>query len=91
MPLRVLLLAAALCVIVSPARAQEAQRGRSDAGTQERRKPLSEEDAQLVRQLALLENVELLRNLDLFEPNPADTTQGTDGGTAAPPQRDASQ
>ena len=32
-------------------------------------KPLSEEDAALVRELALLERVELLRNLELFEPS----------------------
>ena len=30
--------------------------------------PLSKEDAALVRELALLERVELLRNLELFEP-----------------------
>jgi hypothetical protein len=30
--------------------------------------PLSDEDAALVRELALLERVELLKNLELFEP-----------------------
>ena len=31
--------------------------------------PLSDEDAALVRELALLEKVELLKNLELFEPS----------------------
>lgn len=31
------------------------------------RRPLSREDEELVKQLALLERVELLRNLELFE------------------------
>ena len=88
MAFRFLLLAAALSVIASRGRAQESQRVPPEAGTQDQRKPLSEEDAQLVQQLALLQEVELLRNLDLFEGKPADAAQATDGGTAAPPQRD---
>jgi hypothetical protein len=32
--------------------------------------PLSEQDAELVKELALLERLELLRNLELFEPDP---------------------
>jgi hypothetical protein len=86
MALRVLLLAAISCVIVSPGRAQESQPAIPDAGTQEERKPLSAEDAQLVQQLALLQDVELLRNLDLFESKPADAAQAPDGGTAPPQQ-----
>jgi hypothetical protein len=89
MALRVLLLVAALSLTASHGRAQEPQRSSSDAGTQEERKPLSAEDAQLVQQLALLQDVELIRNLDLFESNPPDAGQGTDGGTVEPPQRDS--
>jgi hypothetical protein len=61
-----------------PARAQEALPGdRAASAEQDRaredkaqaeRSPLSAEDAALVRELALLEKVELLRNLELFEP-----------------------
>ena len=57
-----------------------------DAGTQEQRKPLSDEDAQLVQQLALLQDVELLRNLDLFESKLGDAAQAPDGGTVPPQQ-----
>lgn len=39
---------------------------RSSTGTDQA--PLSEEDRALLRELALLERVELLRDLDLFEP-----------------------
>jgi hypothetical protein len=73
-------------MIVSRARAQEPQRDAPDAGTQEQRKPLSAEDAQLVQQLALLQDVELIRNLDLFESKPADAAQAPDGGTVPPQQ-----
>jgi hypothetical protein len=87
MALRVLLLAA-LCVVVSPGRAEEPQRGSPDTGLQQERKPLSAEDAELVQQLALLQDVELLRNLDLFEGKPADATEAPDGGQVAPPPRE---
>jgi hypothetical protein len=33
--------------------------------------PLSAEDAEVARELALLEKLELLKNLELFEPEPA--------------------
>lgn len=42
--------------------------------------PLSKEDAELVKQLALLEHFELVKNLELFEAEP-------DGGDPPPPQR----
>jgi MFS family permease len=42
--------------------------------------------SQLVQQLALLQDVELLRNLDLFEGKPADAAQAPDGGTVSPQQ-----
>ena len=32
--------------------------------------PLSREDAELVKELALLEQMELVKNLDLFQPDP---------------------
>ena len=40
---------------------------RSPPGPPPGRTPLSAEDRELVKQLALLERVELLRNLELFE------------------------
>ncbi len=42
--------------------------------------PLSKEDAELVKELALLERLELVKNLDLFE-------QEQDGGEKDQPQR----
>jgi hypothetical protein len=85
---KLLLLAAALCALASAGHADEAQRAKADAGMQERSSALSIEDAELIKQLALLEDVELLRNLDLFEPKSADSTQAADGGTTTPPQPD---
>jgi len=71
-----LLLAAALCGPLQAARADEPRRPPPQAGEQPQQgKPLSAEDAEVVRQLALLEQVELLRNLDLFEPQPSDARQ----------------
>lgn len=32
--------------------------------------PLSQEDAELVKELALLEQMELVKNLELFQPDP---------------------
>jgi hypothetical protein len=86
MALRVLLFAAALCATISRGRAEEPQRSSPDAGIEQQRPPLSAEDAQLVQQLALLEDVELLRNLDLFDTRPADAAQAPDGGAVAPPR-----
>jgi len=42
--------------------------------------PLSKEDAELVKQLALLERLELVKNLDLFQAE-------KDGGEEPQPQR----
>ncbi|HEX9575085.1 MAG TPA: hypothetical protein VF994_13390 [Myxococcales bacterium] len=82
-----LLLAAALCGPLRAARADEPRRP-PQAGEQPRQgNPLSAEDAEVVRQLALLEQVELLRNLDLFEPQPSGAQQATqhpDAGTREP-------
>jgi hypothetical protein len=51
---------------------QPAERaGQGDHADKDRKRdsaPLSAEDAALVRELALLERVELLKNLELFEP-----------------------
>ncbi len=49
------------------------------AARQPARAPLSGEDAEVVKQLALLERVELLENLELFEGGPKD-------GDEPPPQ-----
>ena len=67
-----LLLAAALCALPRIASADEARRAPPPA---QQGKPLSDEDAEVVRQLALLEQVDLVRNLDLFEPKPDDGPQ----------------
>lgn len=76
-----LLLATALCLSARSARAEEPRRAPPPA---EQQKPLSAEDAEVVRQLALLEQVELVSNLDLFAPGPADAQQAKappDAGT----------
>lgn len=52
------------------------------APPREARPPLSREDEELVRQLALLERVELLQNLELFEGGQQD-----DDAPPAPPTR----
>jgi hypothetical protein len=78
-----LLLAAALCGLLPAARADEPGRPPPQAEQQQPQgTPLSAEDAEIVRELALLEQVELLRNLDLFEPPPSDphATQPPDAG-----------
>ncbi len=80
-----LLLAAALCGPLQAAPADEPPRQADEKPRQG--KPLSAEDAEVVRQLALLEQVELLRNLDLFEPQPPDAQQAkrpSDAGTREP-------
>jgi hypothetical protein len=82
-----LLLAAAVCGLLESARADEPGRPPPEAEQRQQRKPLSAEDAEVVRQLALLEQVELLRNLDLFAPQPSDPPQAKqppDAGTPEP-------
>jgi len=82
-----LLLAAALCALAPIASADEPRRGPPPAEQQPRQeKRLSDEDAEVVRQLALLEQVDLLRNLDLFEPPPADDAQARQQPDAGPRQ-----
>jgi hypothetical protein len=68
--MRRFLAAAILLVLAAPiARAQPpaAPPGKKSAQPSAG-EPLSPEDAALVRELALLERVELLKNLELFEP-----------------------
>jgi hypothetical protein len=80
-----LLLAAALCALAPIASADEPRPAPPPADHQARQETrLSDEDAEVVRQLALLEQVDLLRNLDLFEPQPppAQAKQQPDGGSA---------
>jgi hypothetical protein len=82
-----LLLAAALCGLLRAARADEPRHPPPPAEQQQQAKPLSTEDAEVVRQLALLEQVDLLRNLDLFDPKPDDAQQARqqpDAGTREP-------
>ena len=82
-----LLLAAALCALPRIASADETRRAPPPAQQQAQQgKPLSEEDAEVVRQLALLEQVDLLRNLDLFEPPSADDAQARQQPDAGPRQ-----
>jgi len=85
-------LAILLCALASRGHAGQARETAPDAGTRERRAPpLSAEDAELVKQLALLEDVELVRNLDLFEERSADPAKAPDAGTpdagTSPPAR----
>jgi len=77
-----LLLAAALCAFPRTAAADDTRRAPPAQQQAQQGKPLSDEDAEVVRQLALLEQVDLLRNLDLFEPSP-------DAGPQAKQQPDA--
>jgi hypothetical protein len=77
-----LLLAAALCGLLRDARADEPPRT-----PPQQEKPLSAEDAEIVRQLALLEQIELLRNLELFDPKPPDTHQASQPPDAGPRER----
>jgi hypothetical protein len=83
-----LLLAAALCALAPIASADEPRRAPRPPQQQQARqeKRLSDEDAEVVRQLALLEQVDLLRNLDLFEPPPppAQAKQQPDAGPLQP-------
>ena len=79
-----LILAAALCAIPRESGADEPRRAPPAA---EKEKPLSEEDAQVVKQLAQLEQLELLRNLELFDPTPSaaqQANQQSDAGTREP-------
>ena len=79
-----LLLAAALCALPRLASADETPR---PPQTEQQAQPLSDEDAEIVRQLALLEQVDLVRNLDLFEPQPDEGPQAKqqpDAGTREP-------
>ncbi|HWE26317.1 MAG TPA: hypothetical protein VG496_20440, partial [Myxococcales bacterium] len=87
---------AILCAFLFPGLAVQAQQGTSDAGTglpqaqkrpsdagvrEQTTPPLSAEDAEVVKQLALLEEVDLLRNLDLFDERRAETTKSPDAGS----------
>lgn len=63
---------------VPPAKTNPASPGRAPRDS----KPLSAEDAALIRELSLVENAELLKNLDLFETR--DDAQARDGKSAAP-------
>jgi hypothetical protein len=81
---RAALLVAALCALPRPALPDEPRRPPPPA---QQGKPLSAEDAEVVKQLALLEQVDLLRNLDLFEPSPPPSQQAAqhpDAGTREP-------
>ena len=80
---RAALLVAALCALPRPALPDEPRR---PPPPPQQGKPLSAEDAEVVKQLALLEQVDLLRNLDLFEPPPPpqQATQQSDAGPREP-------
>ncbi|TMA28200.1 MAG: hypothetical protein E6J78_07450 [Deltaproteobacteria bacterium] len=73
---RALIIAALLCAV--SARAQDAgqQKARED------RSMLSKEDEEIVKELALLERMELVKNLELFE---ADKEKDAEG--KPPPER----
>ncbi|HYZ88772.1 MAG TPA: hypothetical protein VE620_05710 [Myxococcales bacterium] len=75
---RFLLVALALCALPLPGRGGQVDGRAPDAGPQNA--PLSAEDADVVKQLTLLEDVELVRNLDLFEEKTRDRAQAPDAG-----------
>ena len=58
-------LAALVCA--GAARAQDRRDERPPPPQQQEQPPLSKEDAELVKELALLEKLDLVRNLELFE------------------------
>ena len=79
-----LLAAAALCALPRSVLSDEPRRAPPPA---QQGKPLSAEDAEVIKQLALLEQVDLLRNLDLFEAPPSSEQQARqqpDAGTREP-------
>ena len=78
---RAALLLAALCALPRAVRPDEPLRAPPPA---QQGKPLSAEDAEVIKQLALLEQIELLRNLDLFEPAPAESQQAKQQSDAGP-------
>lgn len=59
------LCAALVCAGASHA---EDQRGTPPPEQREQKPPLSKEDAELVKELALLEQLDLVKNLELFQP-----------------------
>ncbi len=65
-------LAALLCA--GGARAQE-RRAQPAQDREKKEPPLSKEDAEVVKQLALLEKLDLVRNLDLFQPEKEEPRQ----------------
>src|SRR5215470_16467524 len=76
---RALLLATLLCALPARAPADEA-RGSADAGVRGEQ-PLSQEDADVAKQLAALEEIELVQNLDLFDDRSAGASKTPDAGT----------
>jgi hypothetical protein len=79
-----LLLAAALCVLPRLASADETRRPPQAEQQAQQAKPLSDEDAEVVRQLALLEQIDLLRNLDFFDSKPESAPQAKQQPDAGP-------
>jgi hypothetical protein len=82
MPRAALLLAAALCAFPKAVRPDDPRR---PPPPPQQGKPLSAEDVEVVKQLALLEQVDLLRNLDLFEPPPTPPQQASQQPDAGAP------
>jgi hypothetical protein len=80
MILRALVVAIVLCTVPLHSRAGQAPPRAADAGSQQT-PPLSPEDADVVKELALLQDVELLQNLELFEEKAPDAAQTPDAGT----------
>ena len=64
------LIAAMLCAAPALAQDRPPPPPPPQAREEQRKPPLSEQDAQLVKEMALLEKMDLLRNLELFEPEP---------------------
>jgi hypothetical protein len=76
---RALLVATVLCALSLRASADDAQ-GSADAGAPAAQ-ALSNEDVNVAQQLAELEDIELVENLDLFDDKSADAPKSADAGT----------
>ena len=68
--------AAAALLCAGTARAQDRRdQGPAPAPPRQEQPPLSKEDAELVKELALLEQLDLVRNLDLFQEDKEDAKE----------------
>jgi hypothetical protein len=67
MPMKALALATLLAALTAHAEPPSQQSASETKAPPAKPKPLSDEDAAIVKDLTLIENVDLLRHLDLFD------------------------